>query len=96
MPSLDIFNDDAFSAVSLTNAINTTPEGQRVPTLLDALFDQLDDRLAQHDADAIALFAEHEAALLSTLGPQGNHIARQLERFDFDGARETLRDARRP
>ena len=66
------------------------------PTLLDALFDQLDDRLAQHDADVIALFAEHDAALLSTLGPQGNHIARQLERFDFDGARETLRDARRP
>lgn len=40
MPSLDIFNDDAFSAVSLTNAINTTPEGQRVPTLLDALFEE--------------------------------------------------------
>ena len=40
MPSLDIFNDDAFSAVSLTNAINTSPEGQRVPTLLDALFEE--------------------------------------------------------
>ena len=74
----------------------TAPASGARPTLLDALFDQLDDRLAQHDADVIALFAEHEAALLSTLGPQGNHIARQLERFDFDGARETLRDARRP
>ncbi|WP_090903020.1 major capsid protein [Azotobacter beijerinckii] len=40
MPSLDIFNDDAFSAVSLTNAINTSPEGQRVPALLDALFEE--------------------------------------------------------
>jgi hypothetical protein len=40
MPSLDIFNGDAFSAVSLTNAINTSPEGQRVPTLLDSLFEE--------------------------------------------------------
>lgn len=40
MPSLDIFNDEAFNAVSLTQAINTTPEGQRVPTLLDALFEE--------------------------------------------------------
>lgn len=40
MASLDIFNGDAFSAISLTNAINTSPEGQRVPTLLDALFEE--------------------------------------------------------
>jgi hypothetical protein len=39
MPSLDIFNGDAFTAISLTDAINTRPEGQRVPTLLDALFE---------------------------------------------------------
>lgn len=40
MASLDIFNGDAFGAVSLTNAINTSPEGQRVPTLLDSLFEE--------------------------------------------------------
>lgn len=40
MPSLDIFNSDAFNAVSLTNAINTSTEGQRVPTLLDSLFEE--------------------------------------------------------
>ncbi|MEE4463203.1 hypothetical protein V2S84_14050 [Azotobacter chroococcum] len=40
MPSLDIFNGDAFGAVSLTNAINTSPEGQRVPALLDSLFEE--------------------------------------------------------
>lgn len=40
MPSLDIFNGDAFTAISLTDAINTRPEGQRVPTLLDSLFEE--------------------------------------------------------
>lgn len=39
MPSLDIFNSDAFSAVSLTNAINTSPEGQRSSTFVDSLFE---------------------------------------------------------
>ncbi len=38
MPSLDIFNDDAFSVHSLTKAINTVTEGQAVPTMLDPLF----------------------------------------------------------
>lgn len=40
MPSLDIFNDDAFSVHSLTKAINTITEGQMVPTLLDPLFSE--------------------------------------------------------
>ncbi|MBV2132044.1 major capsid protein [Pseudomonas sp. MAP12] len=39
MPSLDIFNDEAFSAVSLTNAINISPEGQRSSTFVDSLFE---------------------------------------------------------
>lgn len=39
MPSLDIFNGDAFGAVSLTNAINTSPEGQRSSTFVDSLFE---------------------------------------------------------
>lgn len=38
MPTLDIFNDDAFSVHSLTKAINTVTEGQAVPTMLDPLF----------------------------------------------------------
>jgi len=38
MPSLDIFNDDAFGVQSLTKAINTMPEGTHVPNLLDPLF----------------------------------------------------------
>lgn len=38
MPTLDIFNDDAFSVTSLTDAINDVPEGQAVPSVVDALF----------------------------------------------------------
>ena len=38
MPSLDIFNTDAFSVTSLTASINTIAEGQAVPTVVDALF----------------------------------------------------------
>src|SRR5690606_8379116 len=40
MPTLDIFNDDAFSVQSLTKSINEVQEGQAVPTLLDPLFDE--------------------------------------------------------
>lgn len=38
MPGIDIFADDAFSTNSLTAAINEVPEGQAVPTDIDALF----------------------------------------------------------
>lgn len=39
MASLDIFAGDAFSAVSLTNAINVAPEGQRSSPFIDSLFE---------------------------------------------------------
>ncbi len=39
MPSLDIFNSDAFGTVSLTNAINVAPEGQRTSNYIDTLFE---------------------------------------------------------
>jgi hypothetical protein len=38
MPSLDIFNTDAFSVSSLTAALNKPTEGQAVPSVIDALF----------------------------------------------------------
>nr|DAP68853.1 MAG TPA: Major capsid protein [Caudoviricetes sp.] len=40
MASLDVFNTDAFSVQSLTLAINTEPEGQSAPQLLDSLFEE--------------------------------------------------------
>lgn len=40
MPELNIFANDAFSVAGMTAAINTVPEGQKVPTLLDGLFEE--------------------------------------------------------
>lgn len=40
MPTLDIFNDDAFSVTGLTQAINQPAEGQAQPTRIDALFEE--------------------------------------------------------
>ncbi|WP_443191398.1 major capsid protein [Pseudomonas indica] len=59
MPELNIFEDEAFSTISLTKAINTSPEGQRVPTLLDALFEEEGIRTTslfiERDNDSLAL-----------------------------------------
>lgn len=40
MPGLDVFNSDAFSVAALTAAINEVPDGQAVPTVIDALFEE--------------------------------------------------------
>lgn len=40
MPDLNVFEGDAFSTISLTKAINTAPDGQKVPTLIDSLFEE--------------------------------------------------------
>jgi len=85
----------ALPALAVPLAGTTTATGA-LPALLDALFDELDEKLAHHDADAIALFTQHAAALRSGLGTRGDHFARQIEQFEFESARQTLRDARRP
>ena len=64
-------------------------------TITEELLDRLDVQLAHHDAEAITLFAEHEAALLAALGPRGEQLAQQVRQFDFESARQTLREARR-
>lgn len=40
MPMIDIFHNDPFTVQSLTAAINNPPEGQAVPSLIDALFEE--------------------------------------------------------
>lgn len=40
MAHIDIFKDDAFKLGSLTATVNTSAEGQAVPTTLDSLFDE--------------------------------------------------------
>ena len=85
------------AAVFAGHASRPTPaaNGAASATITEELLDQLDDQLAHHDAEAITLIAEHEAALLSTLGPRGEQLAQQVRQFDFEGARQTLREARR-
>ncbi|MBS1228414.1 MAG: luxQ [Proteobacteria bacterium] len=83
----------ALPALAAPSAVTTTAPR---PALLDALFDELDDKLAHHDADATALFTQHAATLRNALGARGDHFARQIEQFEFASARQILRDARRP
>ena len=73
-----------------TPAANTAANEAITPKLLD----QLDDQLTHHDAAAITLIAEHEAALLAALGPRGEQLAQQVRQFDFESALQTLREAR--
>lgn len=66
MPSLDIFNSDAFGVVSLTNAINITPAGQHVPTLLDSLFE-----VEGVSTTSISIEREHDGLALVPDAPRG-------------------------
>lgn len=64
MPTMDIFNDDAFSVQSLTAAINNPPEGEVVPTMVDALFSEEGITTTvvsiERDNDKLALVAAAE------------------------------------
>lgn len=64
MPTLDIFNDDAFGVASLTAAINNPPEGQAVPSLLDDLFEEegitTTSVMIERDGDSLALVPSRE------------------------------------
>lgn len=64
MPTLDIFNDDAFGVASLTAAINNPPEGQAVPSLLDGLFEEegitTTSVMIERDGDSLALVPSRE------------------------------------
>lgn len=64
MPTLDIFNNDAFSVTSLTASINNPPEGQFVPSLLDDLFEEegiiTTSVMIERDGDSLALVPARE------------------------------------
>jgi CheY-like chemotaxis protein len=64
------------------------PAGQ--PMSRQAL-DELDELLAHGDVAAIGLFDRHAAWMHSNLGPAVDELARQLRQYDFEEARETLR-----
>lgn len=58
MPDLNVFEGDAFSTISLTKSINTQPEGQKVPDILDMLFEE-------EGISTTSLFIERENDSLS-------------------------------
>lgn len=66
MPSLDIFNSDAFGTVSLTNAINVSPEGQRSSPFVDSLFES--DGV---DSTAVFIERDHDGLALVPDAPRG-------------------------
>jgi HPt (histidine-containing phosphotransfer) domain-containing protein len=58
---------------------------------LQAVLNDLDELLEQSDMAAIGLFTQHTALLHSALGLPCIELERQLKRFDFEAAQETLR-----
>jgi PAS domain S-box-containing protein len=64
------------------------------PQLSKRLLDDLDERLANDDFTAIALFQEHGETLRGILGKQCDELAHQVRQFDFETARQTLRNLR--
>ncbi|MBW5416115.1 MULTISPECIES: major capsid protein [unclassified Pseudomonas] len=82
MPSLDIFNDDAFSVTGLTAAINQPIEGQATSTRLDSLFEE-------EGITTTAVFIEREADQLYLVpaaergGPADPTIADKRDMIPF-------------
>lgn len=64
------------------------------PHISEGLLNELDERLANDDFTAIALFQQHGDALRKALGNQCDGLARQIRQFEFATARETLRALR--
>ncbi|MDR2366436.1 MAG: major capsid protein [Zoogloeaceae bacterium] len=58
MPTLDIFNDDAFSVTGLTLAINNPPEGQIIPAPSPVTFDE-------EGINTLSVFIERDGDALS-------------------------------
>jgi len=89
-----------FELVTLATAlppqdVPVSPDGVPVaPDALRVVLSELDALLLQSDAAAIAVFEEHEPLLRSALGPPCDDLARQIRRFAFDMAHETLHNLR--
>ena len=74
-----------------------SPVGEVTP--LDAqmqksLLDELEARLEQGDFSALALLQDHSGPLRVVLGSSCEDLMRQIKRFDFKAAEETLRGLR--
>ncbi len=89
-----------FELVTLATALPpqdvfVSPEVVAVdPDVLRAVLSELDALLVQSDTAAIAVFDEHEPLLRSALGSSFDDFARQIRRFAFEMAHETLQNQR--
>jgi HPt (histidine-containing phosphotransfer) domain-containing protein len=61
---------------------------------LEKILDELDERLAQDDFSAIAIFQEHGEILRIALGEHSDALALHIRQFDFEKARVALRELR--
>ena len=64
------------------------------PDDLRAVLNEFDALLVQSDTAAIAFFEDHELSLRNVLGSSCDDLARQIRRFAFDVAHETLQSQR--
>jgi hypothetical protein len=92
---------DAISGelAALAATLPARPSGDAAGTPVDrqtlvCVLDQLATLLASGDAASIACFEAHAAMLRSALGRGCDQLARQINRFDFEAAGETLRALR--
>jgi len=69
--------------------VNTMLQSQES---LKAIINELDTLLAQSDTAVIALFEKHAASLQPILGSSYESFAQQIEQFQFEAARITLRN----
>ena len=83
---------DALQQVLERVATNSSPTSS--PALdMPALLSRLQRLLAEDDAEASELFAEHAGAIEALLGAQVLGIAKAIGQFDFDHAQQLLRQA---
>lgn len=62
--------------------------------LLGSLLDEIDVLLAQHDTAAVVFIDENAALFQAALGARALILDQQIQRFDFESARETIASLR--
>ena len=67
---------------------------EHTPELLEAYRAELDVLLAHNDTAAATFFEDHAVAMRAALGPDYEVLSQCLSVFDFERARQTLRQPR--
>jgi stress response protein YsnF len=77
----------AVPAEKSTASAETEKQRETLKTVLS----KLDAQLEHGDTAAIPLYEEHADMLCTALGPLSDKFAREINQFDFEAARKTLR-----